>query len=126
VIRTGVDMIEIERVRAVLSRHGDRFLQRVYTVDEIAYCANRVESLAVRFAAKEAIAKALGTGAWRDGICWTDLEVVRNEESGEPSIRLHNAAQAAANRLALDEWSLSLSHSRAYAIAFVVALSRER
>jgi holo-[acyl-carrier protein] synthase len=125
-IRTGVDIIEIERVSTLLSRHGDRFLLRVYTADEIVYCANRVESLAVRFAAKEAMVKALGTGAWRDGIAWTDLEVVRNEQSGEPGIRLHNAAKAAADRLALDEWSLSLSHSRAYAIAFVVALSGGR
>ncbi len=121
-LRTGVDIIEVERVAGAVAAHGRRFLQRVYTEDELAYCRAQPHSLAVRFAAKEAIAKALGTGVWRDGICWTDLEVVRNTESGEPQVRLHNLAEQRAQALGLTEWSVSLSHSQAYAVAFVVAI----
>jgi holo-[acyl-carrier protein] synthase len=121
-LRTGVDMIEIERIAQAVDRHGQRFLARIFTADELSYCGGRVESLAVRFAAKEAIAKALGTGAWRTGICWTDLEVIRDAESGAPAVRLHNAALHRAQDLGLVEWSLSLSHTRSQAVAFVVAL----
>jgi len=72
-LRTGVDMIEIERVDQAITAHGDRFLDRVYTSAELAYCRGRRESLAARFAAKEAVAKALGTGIWRQGVTWTDI-----------------------------------------------------
>src|SRR5690606_23074554 len=106
-IRTGVDIIEIDRIRLAVERYGDRFLRRVYTAEELAYCGHRAESLSARFAAKEAIAKALGTGSWRSGICWTDLEVIRDEESGAPAVRLHNGASVLAVNLALQEWSLS-------------------
>jgi holo-[acyl-carrier protein] synthase len=123
-IRTGVDIVEIERINKAIVQHGERFLSRIYTLDELDYCCGRVESLAARFAAKEAIAKALGTGGWRAGICWTDLEVARDVESGAPSVRLHNAARHHADALALVEWSLSLSHSKTYAVAFVVAVGR--
>lgn len=123
-IRTGVDIVEIERIAHAVTRHGERFLQRIYTPDELGYCHGRVESLAARFAAKEAIAKALGTGGWRGGVRWTDLEVVRDSESGAPSVRLHNAALRHAEALDLHQWSLSLSHSRIYAIAFVVAVEK--
>lgn len=121
-LRTGVDIVEIERVAHVVHSHGGRFLARVFTVDELAYCSGEPRRLAARFAAKEAIAKALGTGVWRDGIVWTDLEVVRHAESGAPQVRLHNAAAKRAQALALVEWSLSMSHSQAYAVAFVVAM----
>lgn len=123
-IRTGVDIIEIERVRRAVERHGERFLQRIYTADELAYCGGRMESLAVRFAAKEAAVKALGTGSWRANVCWTDVEVVREASSGAPALALHNSAYDHAQALALAEWSLSLSHSRDYAVAFVVALGK--
>ena len=77
-VRTGVDLIEIERVAAAIDRFGPRFLERIFTPAELAVCANKVDSLAVRFAAKEAAAKALGAGIWRTGIDWTDIEVLRD------------------------------------------------
>jgi holo-[acyl-carrier protein] synthase len=120
-LRTGVDSVEIERVRAAIARHGDRFLLRVYTAAEREHCAGRAESLAGRFAAKEAVAKALGSGLWRDGVLWTDVEILRGEE-GEPQLLLHGAAQRRAEWLGLTTWSLSLTHDRTHAIAFVVAL----
>lgn len=120
-LRTGVDLIEIARVRAAIDAHGARFLTRVYTTDELACCRQRIESLAARFAAKEAVAKTLGTGVWRNGIAWTDIEVLR-EASGAPHLLLHGAAATIAATLGLSAWSLSLSHDRTHAIAFVVAM----
>ena len=124
-LRTGVDIIETERIRRAISRYGStgrrRFLSRLYTEAELRYCGDRTESLAARFAAKEAIAKALGTGAWRDGIRWIDLEIV-SDASGAPSVQLHGAAARRAEALGLREWSVSLSHDGERAIAFVVAL----
>ena len=116
-LASGVDIIEISRVRQVLERYGQRFLDRVYTEEEIAYCRGRPPNLAARFAAKEATMKALGTGV--RGVGWKDIEVVR-QESGAPSIRLHGRGMNRAQRLAVLEISLSLSHSREYAVAFVV------
>ena len=116
-LTTGVDIIEIPRVRQVLERYGERFLERVYTSGEIAYCRGRPPNLAARFAAKEATMKALGTGV--RGVGWKDIEVVR-QESGAPSIRLHGRAERRAERLGVQEISLSLSHSEDYAVAFVV------
>jgi len=121
-LRTGVDLIEIERIQTAIDRHGSRFLARVYTARELVYCQGRVESLAGRFAAKEAVAKALGTGIWRHGVGWTDIEVLRDLQSGAPQLQLHNAAATCASTLGLHEWSVSLSHDRARAIAFVVAI----
>ncbi len=122
ILRTGVDMIEIERVAASIERHGDRFLSRVYTETELAVCNGRAQSLAARFAAKEAVAKALGTGIWRQGIGWTDIEVGRYLETGAPVLCLRGAARAQADVLGLTTWSISLSHDRDRAIAFVVAM----
>ena len=121
-LRTGVDIIEIERVRQAIDRHGDRFLQRVYTAGELACCGQRVESLAARFAAKEAVAKALGTGIWRNGVNWVDIEVLKDDESGAPQLHLHGAAAVVAARAELHTWSVSLSHDRRRSIAMVVAL----
>ena len=120
-LRTGVDLIEIQRVRTAVERFGDRFLARVYTPGELAVCNQRVESLAARFAAKEAVAKALGTGVWRSGIGWTDIEVLREVKTGAPTLTLHGAARTRAVELGLCQWSLSLSHDRSQAIALVVA-----
>lgn len=120
-LRTGVDLIEIARVRSAIEAHGERFLTRVYTEGELACCRQRIESLAARFAAKEAVAKALGAGVWRDGVAWTDIEVLR-AASGAPQLLLHGAAAAIAATLGLTTWSLSLSHDRTHAIAFVVAM----
>ena len=121
-LRTGVDLIEIERVQMAIERQGQRFLTRVYTPAELAYCGERTESLAARFAAKEAVAKALGTGIWRLGIGWRDIEVGRDTESGAPFPLLTGAAAERSATLQISEWSLSLSHDRRCAIAFAVAL----
>jgi holo-[acyl-carrier protein] synthase len=120
-LRTGVDLIEIERVRAAVEQHGERFLSRVYTKAEVRCCGKRIESLAARFAAKEAVAKALGTGVWRSGVAWTDIEVLK-DESGAPRLTLHGGAAAIAETLGIVEWSISLSHGRSQAIALVVAI----
>jgi len=117
-IRVGVDMIELERIERLLERYGARFLERVYTPSEIAYCQGRISSLAARWAAKEAVSKALGTG-WR-GIYWKDIEVVRRR-SGQPEVVLHDRAAAVAQHLEISHWSVSLSHSQNTAIAMVLA-----
>ena len=116
-LTTGVDIIEIHRVRDVLERWGDRFLARIFTPDEIAYCRGRPPNLAGRFAAKEATMKALGTGV--RGVGWKDIEVARRK-SGAPYVLLHNRALLRAEKLGMKELSLSMSHSRDYAVAFVV------
>lgn len=122
-LTTGVDLIEIARVERVLERYGDRFLERVFTPAEVAYCRARPAELAARFAAKEAVAKALGVGVRmlaRDGIGWHEAEVI-GDHRGKPLVCLHGRAAERAETLGLTEWSVSLSHAREHAIAFVVA-----
>jgi len=120
-LRTGVDLIEIARIVEAEARHGFRFLSRVFTPAEQSLYGGRTESLAVRFAAKEAVAKALGTGIWRERVAWTDIEILR-APTGEPLLLLHNAAAEHAAARGIREWSLSLSHDRTHAIAFVVGV----
>ena len=117
-LRTGVDLIEISRVEAVMQRYGQRFLNRVFTPQEQADSGGRAASLAARFAAKEAAAKALGCGIGLVG--WLDIEITRDPER-RPGLVLHGEARQRAQELRLREWSVSLSHSRDYAIALVVA-----
>jgi holo-[acyl-carrier protein] synthase len=119
----GVDLIEIPRVERALARHGDHFLARVFTPAETLYCRGRAPELAARFAAKEAVSKALGVGMRmlaRDGISWREVEVV-GDTRGKPCIRLSGRAAERAEDLGLTEWAISLSHTREHAIAFVVA-----
>lgn len=118
-LASGVDLIEIERVRGAIEHHGDCFLQRVFTVTELQDCGGRVESLAARFAAKEAAAKALGCGIGDVG--WREIEVLGNSNHA-PSIQLHGEAARMALALGLLHWSVSLTHTHEYAMAFVVAL----
>ncbi len=120
-LRTGVDLIEIERIRRAIERHGDRFLTRIFTPYELLQSCGRLESLTGKFAAKEAAAKALGSGLWRNGIRWLDFEVCKDPESGAPELRLYQAAATRAQALRLSLWSLSISHDRTHAVAFVVA-----
>lgn len=117
-LRTGVDLLEISRLSAAVQRHGGRLLARVYTPAELELCAGNPASLAARFAAKEAVAKALGTGLGE--VAWSEIEVLR-EGNGAPRLILHGKARALAERLGLVEWSISLSHDREYAIAMAVA-----
>jgi holo-[acyl-carrier protein] synthase len=110
-------------VAEAMERYGQRFLSRVYTPSELAYCAGRVQALAARFAAKEAVSKALGVGMRvmsREGIGFHEAEVV-NGDGGRPGVRLHGRAAELAEELGLTHWSLSISHEREYAVAFVVA-----
>ena len=116
----GVDIIEIARVEAALGRFGERFLGRVYTPLEVAVCRGRVPELAARFAAKEAVMKALGTGA--KGVAWREIEVLPNHR-GKPLVYLYDRARARAERIGLGGLDISLSHSREYAVAFVVGRS---
>ena len=116
-LTTGVDIIEISRIRDVLNSYQTRFLKRIFTDAEIAYCRGRAPNLAGRFAAKEAIMKALGTGI--RGVGWKDIEISR-KESGAPYVLLHGRAARRADILGLNDVSLSISHSRDHAVAFVV------
>ncbi len=122
-LTTGVDLVEIARVERALSRHGDRFLERIFTPAEVLYCRARPAELAARFAAKEAVAKALGVGMRmmaRGGIGWREAEIV-GDLRGKPLVRLHGRAAERAEELGLTEWAVSLSHTHEHAIAFVVA-----
>ncbi|MHB8575677.1 MAG: holo-ACP synthase [Dehalococcoidia bacterium] len=118
-LSVGVDVIEIERVSDVLTRHPDRFLRRVYTDGEVKHCRGRVSELAARFAGKEAVMKALGTGV--RGIAWREIEILPNRR-GNPLVLLHGNAKSRADVLGLSTIDISLSHSRDYAVASVVAL----
>lgn len=118
----GIDIVDIARIERMLSEHGDRFLERVFTEHERADCARtpgrQAERYAARFAAKEATLKALGTG-WRSGIAWTDVET-RLEPSGAPVLRLHGMAAQIAHSQAICGWALSLSHAGSMAVASVI------
>ena len=121
VIGIGTDLIEIARIAHSIGRYGGRFLRRVFTPAEIAYCQrkkNAAESFAARFAAKEAGAKALGTGI-SQGVSWLELEVAR-EPSGKPSLQLAGRAARRAHELGVASVSLSLTHSKDIALAVVV------
>ena len=118
ILKTGIDIIEISRIKAALERHGERFLKRVFTDLEVFECRGRAEALAVRFAAKEAASKALGTGI--GPISWREVETL-HKWSGEPYLVLHGAAEKIAKERGLQVWAVSLSHSRENAIAVVVA-----
>jgi holo-[acyl-carrier protein] synthase len=113
----GVDIVELDRIRRSVERFGDRFLRRIYTERELAYCRGRISSLAVRWAAKEAVAKALGTGIGAVG--WRDIEVL-NDAQQRPAVLLHGPAAQLAARLNIASVEISLSHARDYAVAFVV------
>jgi holo-[acyl-carrier protein] synthase len=119
----GVDIVELERVQRVVARYGERFLARIYTPVELDRYRDRLPELAARFAAKEAVSKALGVGLNHisvHGIGWQEVEVLSNP-LGKPVVHLSGRARELAQDQGLHEWAISLSHSREYAIAFVVA-----
>jgi holo-[acyl-carrier protein] synthase len=121
IVGTGVDLAEVERIRASIERYGQRFIERIYTSAEIAYVerkANRFERYAARFAAKEAGMKAIGTG-WRRGVRWQDFEVA-NLPSGRPTLRLHGVAAQVALKLGVRNISLSMTHTAEMAMAQVI------
>lgn len=114
----GVDAAEIPRIRAAVERWGQRFLDRVYTLGEQTYCRGRAESLAGRFAAKEAVSKALGTGIRR--LRWRDIEVLPDRR-GRPTVYLYGKAAARAQQMGVAWLSVSITHTDELAIAFVIA-----
>jgi holo-[acyl-carrier protein] synthase len=121
IVGIGVDLCEVDRLEAAIARHGERFLARIYTKQERAYCdskLNRMERLAGRFAAKEAAMKAIGTG-WRRGVGWRDFEVTR-ADSGQPIIRFHGAARKIAEELGVTRALVSITHIKSMAMAQVV------
>jgi holo-[acyl-carrier protein] synthase len=118
----GVDIVELPRIASAVQRWGDRFLLRIYTPQELAFSRGRTPQLAARFAAKEAVMKALGTGV--RGVSWREIEVVR-QRGRAPEIRLHGRAAARAAKLGLTVLAVSLSHSREYAVASVVGEAHE-
>jgi holo-[acyl-carrier protein] synthase len=125
IISVGIDLIEVERIRAALEhpRFGLRFRQRVYTHGEIAYCEKRqrgrFQSYAGRFAAKEAVMKALGRG-WGAQVRWLDIEVARGT-SGKPDIILHGTTARLAEQLGIRQWALSITHTDQHGMAYVIA-----
>jgi holo-[acyl-carrier protein] synthase len=118
-LRTGIDLIEIDRISEIILQYGDRFLKRIYTPRELAEVGFNPASLSARFAAKEAVAKTFGTGIGR--VNWQDIEILRGPER-EPQLHLHGNAAILAKDQGLVEWAISLTHSRTHAIAVVVAL----
>ena len=122
-VAVGIDIIEIARIQRTLDDFGERFLRRVYTERERERYRGRTNELAARFAAKEATSKALGTGII--GIRWREMEVLPNRR-GKPVLILHGRAAERARQLGLTDFSLSLTHSRTDAMAFIVAVARTR
>jgi holo-[acyl-carrier protein] synthase len=118
IVGLGIDIAEVDRIEAAIKRHGQAFLNRVYTPNEIAYCQRHrdpYERYAGRFASKEAAMKALGTG-WAQGVRWVDIEVTRLA-TGRPTLTLHGATQQHAERLGVRSISLSITHSGNIAFA---------
>ena len=127
VIGIGTDIVECLRIAQMIERHGELFINRVYTSHEITYCTSRKQSTqhyAGRWAAKEAILKAIGTG-WRRGISWRDVEV-RNEAGGRPVVGLRGGARDAVQHLGIRQVLISISHCRSHATAYAIALGAER
>jgi holo-[acyl-carrier protein] synthase len=119
VLRTGIDLIELERLEQLDEVVRARFLQRVFTPQELEDAAGRLSTLSGRFAAKEAAAKALGCGI--GAVSWREIEILRGL-AGEPVLKLHGAAAELAARQGIDQWSVSITHNRTTAAAVVVAL----
>lgn len=116
-LAVGIDLVEIERIAAAFQRHGERFLNRHFTPREQAWCAGDPASLAARWAAKEATAKALGTGI--GPIRWREVEIIALE-TGQPVLLLHGSAAQIAAQRGLDHWTVSLTHCRCHAAAVVI------
>ncbi|GAC1558149.1 MAG: hypothetical protein NVS2B2_16490 [Ktedonobacteraceae bacterium] len=122
-IAVGIDIIEVDRVRKVFEHHGERFLKRVFTESEVLQCRGRAEKLAGRFAAKEAISKALGTGI--HGVAWREMEVMQLR-SGRPSVRLHGNAKRRAEHLGLSAFDVSIADLAHVSIAIAVGVQIDR
>ena len=118
-LATGVDLIDVERIESAVELYGERFLRRIFTSRELTMTHGRPESLAARFAAKEAVAKALGVGIWK--VSWLDVEVLSGANR-QPELHLHGSAAKFAAEQGLTQCAISLSHSQEFAIAMVTAI----
>jgi holo-[acyl-carrier protein] synthase len=124
IIAHGIDLVDFPRIEKMVKQHGWRFLDKIFTASEQAYAnanKNRIEKLAGRFAAKEAILKLMGTG-WRGKIAWTDVEIVNNP-SGQPKVNLRGEVEKIADKLKIKHISVSITHTANFAIASAVALA---
>lgn len=124
ILGTGIDIVECLRIAQMIERHGELFISRVYTEHEIEYCSARkaaTQHYAGRWAAKEAVLKALGTG-WRRGISWRDIEI-RNDHKGAPTVKLRGGARDVMEKAHIARLHVSISHCRNFAVAYVVAES---
>ena len=122
IVGVGVDIVECLRIAQMIERHGELFITRVYTDLEIEYCTTRkaaTQHYAGRWAAKEAVLKAIGTG-WRRGIGWRDIEI-RNDRNGAPTVLLRGGARDVMDRAGIGSMHVTISHCRSYAVAYVVA-----
>jgi holo-[acyl-carrier protein] synthase len=122
VIRSGIDILEVDRVDRAILRYGDRFFERFFTPQELIDCRGQTPALAARLAAKEAVAKALGTGIGLVG--WKDIEVVAGPRR-QPLLELHGEARRVAEAMGLDQWTISLSDTHEHAVAVAVATGPE-
>jgi holo-[acyl-carrier protein] synthase len=125
IVAHGIDLVDFPRIEEMVSRHGERFVNKVFTAAEQAYAeANKrgIEKLAGRFAAKEAVLKLMGTG-WRGKIAWTDIEVVNNA-AGQPEVTLGGEVKKIADKLGIEHISVSITHTANFAIASAVALAK--
>jgi holo-[acyl-carrier protein] synthase len=123
-IAQGIDLVDFPRIEQMVERHGQRFIDRVFTEAEQKYAnskRDRMEKLAGRFAAKEAILKLLGTG-WRGKIAWTDIEIINNE-MGQPQVKLSGQVKEIADSLGITDISVSITHTANFAIASAAALT---
>ena len=127
IVAHGIDLVDCPRIEQMIDRHGERFINRVFTEAEQVYAnsnRNNVEKLAGRFAAKEAILKLMGTG-WRGKIAWTDIEV-KNDDTGRPEVTLAGEVKKIAEKLGIEHISISITHTANFAIASAVALADEK
>jgi len=125
IVAHGIDLVDCSRIEAMIERHGERFIQRVFTAAEQAYAEankNKIEKLAGRFAAKEAILKLMGTG-WRGKIAWTDIEIINNS-IGQPEVTLAGEVEKIAGKLGIKHISVSITHTANFAVASAVALAQ--
>ena len=125
IVAHGIDLVDCPRIEQMIERHGERFINRVFTASEQAYAEknkNEVEKLAGRFAAKEAILKLVGTG-WRGRIAWTDIEIINNA-AGQPEVTLGGEVRKIADKLDIKRISVSITYTANFAIASAVALAQ--
>jgi holo-[acyl-carrier protein] synthase len=126
IVAHGIDLVDFPRIREMVNRHGKKFLNKVFTAAEQAYAQsnrNGTQTLAGRFAAKEAVLKLMGTG-WRGKIAWTDIEIINNP-AGQPEVALAGEVKKIAKKLGIKHISISITHTANFAIASAVALAKK-